>query len=472
MRSTTASSRSSESGVALPTALLAMLVLLMLGGLFVAYANPQQRATATTVNREVGLMVAESAVELAVAALSDPDQPDQPFTPADTAPTDRDAARDWAVNHALGRVGGGCSAFQRTAGGDGIAIVDQASAAVYGVAFLPDCESRSTVRVMRVAYDTRPLVPLPATVSILTGGDIYIDHANARIGDGGIHSNGDIIGTPGRVDGPYSASGTCSDSACQSGAPMKPIPNYRPRDFWEQRNQQAINPNNDPFYELCPDGTVQSSDHDAVEPCDGSNVLSGPPSPHWVFSDTGGVRTWTWNANAGPPDGQYYAYRSNIYNQMNNGNGNSGRISLFAEAAPSDLQSSPGAGSTAGSITFTKNPKFFPSWPGVGVVADVDVMIEQNLRADGEMTLVFAREQFQIDFNGSYDRILFMACDSTVLLYDADEAECAAGSPASTSSSPIDFTRITKNATFQTPPSGGAIVPNLGITGIGEWEAL
>ena len=471
MRPATAPFRSSEAGVALPTALLAMLVLLMLGGLFVAYANPQQRATATTVNREVGLMVAESAVELAVAALADPEQPDQPFTPADSAPEDRDAAREWAVNHAVGQVSSGCAAFQRTAGGDGVAIVDQANAAVYGVSFLPDCETRRTVRVMRVAYDTRPLVPLPATVSILTGGDIYFDHANARIGDGGIHANGDIIGTPGSVDGPYSASGTCSDSDCQAGAPPKPIPNYRARDFWEQRYEQATNPNNDPFYELCPDGTVQSSDSDADEPCDGSNVV-GSPSPNWVFSDVGGVRTWTWTANAGPPDGQYYAYGSNIFNEMNNGNGNSSRISLFAEAAPADLLSAPGAGATAGSVTFTKNPKFFPSWPGVGVVADVDVMIEQNLRADGQMTLVFAREQFQIDFNGAYDRIFFMACDSTILEYDPDETECSPGSTPSTVGSPIDTTRITKNAEFETPPTGEAIVPNLGITGIGEWEAL
>ncbi|MCC5949696.1 MAG: hypothetical protein JJT89_14690 [Nitriliruptoraceae bacterium] len=463
-----------EDGVALPTALLGMLVLLMLSALFVAYATPQQRATTTTVNAESALLVAESAAELAVAALADPEQPQQPFTAPTSAPDDAAQARQWAIDQALTRVTPGCASFQRSAGGDGIAIVDDTSATIYGVGFLPDCESRTTTRVMRVNYDSRPLVPLPATVSILTGGDLYFDHANTRIGDGGVHANGDIVGSPGRVDGPYSAAGTCSDSDCTAGAAPKPIPNFTARRFWEQRLDGQVNPNNDPWYELCPDGTVQRSPGDADEPCDGTQIID-KPSPNWVFTDTGGRRTWTWTANAGPPDGQYYAYRSNIVNEMNNGNGNSSRMSLFAEATTDDLLSSPGAGSTAGSITFTKNPKFFPSWPGVGVVADVDVMVEQNLRADGQMTLVFAREQFRIDFNGSYDRLFFMSCDASLLAtnFDPDDSECSPDTAQrSSGGSPIDTNRFTRNATVDSPPEGEAIVPNLGITGVGDWEAL
>ncbi len=465
-----------EAGVALPTALLAMMVLLMLGTLFVAYANPQQQATATSVNREVGLMVAESAAELAVAAIADPEQTDQPFVAPDSAPTDRDAARDWAIDHALDRVTSGCGSFQSTAGGDGVAIVDEEAGSIYGVAFVPDCETRSSVRVMRLAFDSRPLVPLSGDVGILTGGDIYFDHSNARIQGGGIHSNGDIIGTPGDVNGPYSASGSCSDSDCTSGAARKAIPNYRARDFWDQRNEQAVNPNNDPFYELCHDGTVRVSEASAEAPCvDATSSIVPSPGSGWEFSTSGGTRTWTWTSNAGPPSGQYYAYRSNIVNEMNNGNGNSSRISLFAEATTEDLTSSPGAGSTAGSITFTSNPKFFASWPGVGVVADVDVMIERNLRADGQLTLVFAREQFRIDFNGVYERILFIACDASIFSYDEDDTVCepdATGQDRDSGGSPISTTRITQNARFDASSSGEAIVPNLSITGVGTWEAF
>jgi hypothetical protein len=461
-----------EEGIALPTALLAMMVLLMLGGLFVAYANPQQRATARTQAFETGLHVAESAAEIAVAAMSDPNQTAQPFVAPTGAPADRAAARAWAVDQAVSRVDGTCSRFERTAGGDGVAVVDGTSGTVYGVGFLPDCQIRRTTRVMRVNYDTRPVIPLPATVSILTGGDIHFDHANAKIGAGGIHSNGSIIGTPGSVTGPYSASGTCT-SPCTSGSPIKPIPNFIARHFWESRHQPQINPNNDPFYELCPDGTVQQSPPDAEQPCDGSKII-GSPSSSWKWTKTAaGLVTWTWDSGAGPPNGQYYAYRSNIVNRANNGNGNSTRMSLFAEADPAHISSQ--TGDKSGSITYTSNPKFFPSWPGVGAIADVDLMVERNLQADGQMTMVFAREQFRISFNGKYDRIMFVACDQSLASpnYDEEAASCQSSTGhKSTLLSPIHTTRITQNSEYEAPPSGDALVPNLGISGIGDWEVL
>jgi hypothetical protein len=466
----------SEDGVALPTALLAMLVLLMLGGLFVAYAVPQQRVTTRSQAFETGLHVAESAAEIAIAALADPDQPERPFAAPDTAPADRAAARQWAVNHALSRVDAGCGNFERTAGGDGVAIVDGIAGTVYGVGFLPDCETRRTTRVMRVTYDTRPLVPLPTSVGILTGGNIHFDHANSQILAGGIHANGDIVGTPGSVQGPYSASGTCSDSSCQSGAPIKPIPNFTARDFWEARLESATNPTNDPFYELCPDGTVGVSQPSQTMPCEGEATSRMPAAafnPNWQWSGASGGSTWTWTANAGPPPGQYYAYRSNLVNQMNNGAGNSSRATFFAEADPSHL--APGHGSRSGTIQFTTNPKFFPSWPGVGVIADVDVIIDRNLRADGQLTLVFAREQFRIAFNGNYERLMFMVCDQSLAAPDYDpEAPHCTSSPSlpSTLNSPIHTTRITQNASFDNPLDGEAIVPNLGITGVGDWETL
>jgi hypothetical protein len=469
---------SDEAGVALPTALLGMLVLLMLGGLFVAYANPLQRQTAQAQAFETGLHVAESSAELAIAALADPSQPAQPFIAATAAPADRAGARQWAVDLATSRVDATCTNFQTTAGGDGTAIVDGVAGTVYGVSFLPSCQNPRTVRVMRVAYDNRPLRPQPGTVGILTGGDIHFSSNNTRILSGGLHANGNIIGSP-KVDSDdgeyvYSAGGTCSVAeGCTPNAAKKVIPNYSARKFWDVRSESGTNPTNEPFYELCPDGVIRLTDPDPAVtiPCQGDATMERT-LPGWEFSDTGGSRNWTWTQNAGPPDAQYYAYRTNIINEMNNGKGNSSRASFFAEVDPAHDETN---NSGSGSILFTQNPKFFPSWPGVGVIADVDVMVEKNLRAEGEMTLVFAREQFRIDFNGSFDRIQFMACDQALgsTSYDVDDPECRADGPLNSSiGSPVDITALTKQSSYDNPLDGTAIVPNLGITGVADWEVL
>lgn len=460
-----------EAGIALPTALLAMLVLLMLGGLFVAYAVPSQRGTRASVDREAGLLVAESAAELAFAALAEPTQADQPFMAPESAPMDREAAAAWATEYALAQVDTGCTAFQRTANGDGFALVDPSSASIYGVGFVPNCELRSAVRVMRVTYETRPLVALPNPVSILTESDIWFDHANARIGDGGIHANGHIFGSPGRVDGNYTASKTCN-APCTGGSDPRYVPTLHARAFWELRDNEYINPYNDPFYELCPDGGIYPGSPSApesgfTEPCQQAEADSvTTQNPNWVWDPA--ARTWTWTANSAPPDGQYYVYNANLVNQMNNGLGNSARISMFAEL---DTGAEAGVdGSNAGSVFLTENPKLFPSWPGIGIVADVDVVVSKNVRADGDVTLVYAREQFEIDYNGAYDRIAFIARDC--VLDHTEPRTCPDGSPASSADSPVDGSHVTKNAVFGSPPSGTVLIPSPGVAGVGEWQVL
>jgi Tfp pilus assembly protein PilV len=462
-----------EAGVALPTALLAMLVLLMLGGLFVAYAAPQQQVTARSQSFETGLHVAESSAELALASLADPDQPQRPFEAPTPAPADVPGARTWAVNQALSRIDATCSRFQRTAGGDGIAVVDATTGTVYGVSFLPSCQSRTTTRVMRVNYSVNPLVPLTGSVGILTGGDLYFDAGNTRILAGGLHANGNIMGAPSSVVGGYSAGGTCT-TPCIANSPPKRIQNFTARAFWDVRGERTTNPTNDPFYELCNDGLIRVSAPAAPEPCHASSPVTTLANWSWAAATSGhGGGTWTWTSNAGPPPGQYYAYRSNMVNRMNNGNGNSSRVSFFAEADRSHVTNS--RGNLSGSVTFTSNPKLFPSWPGVGIIADVDVMIQRNLAADGQATLVFAREQFRIDFNGKYDRLLFMACDQSLAsaTFKAEDPYCVAD-PAARSSvnSPIHESRITQNAEFTNPLDGTVVVPNLGITGVSDWEIL
>jgi hypothetical protein len=471
--------RSDEAGVALPTALLAMLILLMLGGLFVSYGTSEQRATRQTQSFETGLHVAETAAEVAIAALADPAQPDQPFQAATTAPNDDAGARQWAVDQAVARVTAGCTNFERTAGGDGVAIVDDDAAMIYGVSFLPDCENRVTTRVLRMAFDARPTIPLPATVTILTGGNLHFD-GNSRL-TGGLHANGNVIGGPHQASGGVSAGGSCTGahSSCVAGSPKRSIPNYRARAFWEIRDQPQVNPNNDPFYELCPDGIVRINS--TTEPCDGEEVTT--PHPAWSFQtsytypDTSITNqnwgpTWVWNANHGPPDATYYAYQSNVVSNDNSGMGTSSRFTVMAEADLSEITSN---GAHSGSIAFTANPKFFASWPGVGVVADVDIIVDKNISAFGSTTLVFAREQFQFLQNGQSERIFYVACDAALTSpgYDEDDPYCEMDASLRTStSSPLSTSRVTKNTVFDAPGDGAAITPNLGISGVADWQVL
>jgi hypothetical protein len=458
-----------QDGIAMPTAMLAMMIMLMLGGLFVAYAAPQQRATATSQSFETGLHVAETAVELALASLADPDQVNQP-PEASGVPADRAGARAWAISQAQARVSAGCPNFERTAGGDGIAIVSTDDGAVYGVGFLPNCENPRTTRVLRVSYATRPLVPLPASYTFLTGGDIYFDHANSKLGTGGIHSNGNIYGQPNVDAGTnFTASGTCTAPTCVGGQPVVNIPNLTARSFWNVRNEPAINPQNVPFYELCGDGTVRTSAADAGEPCQGPTMA--PPGTGWVFTSGSHERTWTWDRNSPPPDGIYYAYQANIINRSNSGHANG--VTFLAEASTTQMMS--GQGKHSGSITFARNLSFMPAWPGIGAVADVDVIFLQNPQAQGQMTVIFAREQLRVQFNGKYDRFMFIACDQSKRSsqYDPEAPHCVADPSArSTTHSPIDLTRITQNAEFDAPATGSALIPNLGITGVGDWEVL
>jgi hypothetical protein len=466
-----------QDGMALPAALMAMLVLVMLAGLFVRYATTEQRATRASQTFETGLHVAESAAELAIAALADPDQPQQPMVASTSAPDDELQARQWAIDLALGEVTATCDRFERTAGGDGIAIVDDGEGMIYGVSFLPDCQRRETTRVLRMAFDTRPTVPYPAGVTILTGGNIHFD-GNAKV-DGGIHANGNIINGPHQASGPVTAGGSCASahSSCVDGAGIRSIPNFTARRFWDIRNEPAVNPNNDPFYELCPDGKAYINSQD--EPCDGDEVSIHPgwkfttTSPPWRTGAATWGPTWKWDQNYGPPDGIYYAYQANVISADNSGQGTSSRFTVMAEADLIELKA--GNGSHSGSIRFTGNPKFYASWPGVGVVADVDVIVENNISAFGSTTMVFAREQFQFTQNGKSERMFFVACNVSLTStdYDSEAPNCEhGGTPSSTLASPIDTTRIVKNTDFDAPGDGAAVTPNLGITGVADWETL
>jgi hypothetical protein len=474
--------RRDEDGIAIPTALLAMMILLMLGGLFVTYGTSEQRATRGTQAFEGGLHVAETAVEIGLASLSDPDQADRPYEPTSPAPAGEAAARQWAIDRAIERVTPDCGDFKRTAGGDGIAILDDSSGMVYGVGFLPDCTSRRSVRVVRLAFDEYPVSTYSPGGTILTNGDIVFN-GNASVA-GGLHANGNVTGGPHQAPGGgITAAGTCTDSThCTPGAPALNVPAWSARHFWDTRLESQVNVNGDPIYELCSDGQVRINSTNG--PCTNGTIIP-PPHAGWRFqtSHTYGSTqvtnrnwgaTWVWDRNHGPPDGIYYAHHTNVVSNDNSGMSTSSRFTVIAEADRTKLASN---GAHSGSIGFTQNPKFFASWTGVGVVADVDIVIDKNLSAFGSATMVFAREQFMFVQNGRSDRTFYIACDESLAntTYDPETNEpyCDRGTSLKSSvNSPISSVRIRQNTTFDAPGEGVVVTPNLGITGVTAWEVL
>ena len=194
--------RSREEGVALPTALLAMLILLMLGGLFVTYGVGEQRATASDPVVRDGAARGRDrrGGRDRGARRPGPAQPALRRRRRARPTTSRVRARGRSTTPSLGSRAG-CTNFERTAGGDGIAIVDDDAAGRLRRRLPARAANSGRRRGSCVwPFDARPTTPFPATVTILTG--VATSTSTATPGSrGGLHANGDVIG------GPHQASG-------------------------------------------------------------------------------------------------------------------------------------------------------------------------------------------------------------------------------------------------------------------------
>jgi hypothetical protein len=108
-------------------------------------------------------------------------------------------------------------------------------------------------------------------------------------------------------------------------------------------------------------------------------------------------------------DGVYYAVNTNIRVRDTPVGV---RASFLAEGKISELKTD--IGNKSGSVTIEKNPKITPVWPGVGIVADVDIDIENNGAYDGTQAMLYAREQIRWQNNHKTSGVFFIACDESL----------------------------------------------------------
>ena len=397
-----------ETGSALLTALFASLVLGALVVIFVGNAVSQSRASVASQGFEQTLHVSETATDVAFARLAD--NRDY-FTTTASVTGDE---RTWAINQADLAVGANCEHAVRVGQGDAIPVVPRRNSwmdatTVYGVGYLPDCQTRQTVRVIKMELVSEPVQSYNPAGAIVSAGDVNLKK-NVKV-TGGVHANGKLTygGNSGSIDD--ATASTCSANAtskidCTSG-PMVEVVALRAREFWEKRT----NPSVDlivPWYDLCEDGNIRVPLASDTEPCKGTLLptatLSKPVG--WTFVPA--TRTWTHSGNT-LTEGVYYAFNSNL--SVLDSPQKVG-ASFFAEGKLSELKT--GIGDKSGSVLIDKNPKITPVWPGVGIVADVDIAIERNGAYDGTQAMMYAREQIRWDKNHKTSGVFFIACDESL----------------------------------------------------------
>jgi hypothetical protein len=468
----------SESGSALLTALFASLVLGALVVIFVGNAVSQSRASAASQGFEQTLHVSETATDVAFARLAD--NRDYFTTTASVTGNER----TWAINQADLAVGASCEHAVRVGQGDAIPVVPRRNSwmdatTVYGVGYLPDCQTRKTVRVIKMELVSEPVQSYNPASAIVSGGDVNLEK-NVKV-TGGVHANGKLTygGNSGSVDD--ATASTCGANATSkidcTSEPMVDVIALRAREFWEKRTNPSVDLSVT-WYDLCENGNIYVPLASDTQPCQGA-LLPTPTLPKpigWTFVSS--TRTWTHSGNT-LPDGVYYAVNANL-RVVDNPQG--GRASFFAEGKVSELKT--GIGNKSGSVTIDKNPKVTPVWPGVGIVADVDIAIENNGAYDGTQAMMYAREQIRWRNNHKTSGVFFIACDESLgsqwTENNPDSKWCpapgAAGSHNSTELSPV-HTNPSESISMQNmdiafTDQGTTLIPGSDDLSVARWQEI
>ena len=117
----------------------------------------------------------------------------------------------------------------------------------------------------------------------------------------------------------------------------------------------------------------------------------------------------------------------------------------------------------------------------MGIVADVDIVLEQNGAFDGVQALMYAHEQIEWQQNHKSSGAFFIGCDeslgSTWSLSEPDARYCPnpseAGQVNSTGGSPISTSvAALQNMEVNFDNSGVTLIPGSGEVKLGRWRAI
>jgi hypothetical protein len=378
----------SEDGVALMTALLAVLILSGLALVFVARATAETRASGTSRNHEVAIHTAEAAADVQIAAIN-----------ALNSHVTRDNVNvqvqgpgvvneDTWARSLLPRMRGS-AAWVAGDSGEAYAVrpVDAAGdpiEAIYAVGATPSFDApNAQVRAikMQVAQDNFiPRFALLTDGDLKFGGNAAIVHPDCVpaqpetcIADVHVNKGFTNPGSSSTVQGQIRvAGGTCPSGVtavkgcAHADVAVYPIPEFTARSFY-MRDLDKLRADPDPgrlvdWYDLCPDGTVRPPS--VAGPCRSTEVV-------WPADDTGNnFRGWDfklsqneWSSSA-LDSGVFYVYRANA---SINGSAGAGQraVSVIVEGG--------GTANRSGNLEIRGNPALQAALPDVLFITDRDL---------------------------------------------------------------------------------------------------
>lgn len=398
----------SEDGVALVTALLAVLVISGLVVIMVSRSISETRASASSRDFETAIHAAEAGSDLVIRALNRQDDGD-PYYSIDAddkaieAPADGADERAWALDLHEGTEYDMVDAPTWIEGENGQAyavrpVVDASAAdpepidVIYAVGAIPSFDAeRASIRVIKLQVDQDFFEPNYALLSdhdVTMSGDAAFVVEDCDYDDpdpddciADVHTNKSFdSGGDTKVHGSVSsAGGSCTGDAAaieclgsDDGVAEQPIPPFSARDFYRPGEEQG----DVDWYDLCPDQTIKEGS--TAGPCNGEQL--------WPSEDESGTRYrgWRWRAqgdfegwSGNPVDsGVFYIYRADA---RVNGTAGDDPVSatVILETHPDDNPSGTGALEVGGA------PRMQPAMKDdVLIVADRDFSMEGGLGTD------------------------------------------------------------------------------------------
>jgi hypothetical protein len=387
-----------EQGVALISALLAVLIIGGLSVVFVSRATTESRAAGVSQNHETAIHTAEAAADVVVAQLNlastyvSVDNAGLPVAPPPDA-EERSWLRDPALLERMrnspswveGDSGQAFAIRPRDAAGDPL---DE----IYAIGATPAFDApRAMIRTIKLQVAQDNFIP---RFAILTDGTLKFG-GNAKIvspscdtspgmqetciADIHVNAGFENPGNSSEIQGQVRvAGGTCPagvtavNGCVDSDVQPYPVPAFTARSFYMRDLDQL---RSDPdgrevdWWDLCPDGTVKEPS--SAGPCTGEKVWpedgSGNNFLGWDYRAA--QQEWRGGAvNAGV----FYVYRSNASIQGSDGTagGQQRAVSVIVEGGTD--------ASRTGNLEVTGNPKFQAALPDVLFITDRDLKMGGN----------------------------------------------------------------------------------------------
>jgi type II secretory pathway pseudopilin PulG len=300
-----------DDGVALVTALLAVLIISGLVMVMVSRSIAETRASAGSRDFETAIHAAEAASDLVIRELNRQQEPQDyysvdsstPGTPIE-APASGEDERAWALGLHTGSDYDmeGAPTWIEGTNGQAYAVRPVVDASVsdpepldviYAVGAIPSFDAeRPRIRVIKlqVAQDFfEPNYALLSDHKVTMGGDAAFvvdgcDYSNPDPDDciADVHTNQSFhSGGSTKVHGSVSsAGGSCTGDAAAieclgagDGVAEQPIPHFSARDFYRPGEEQG----NVGWYDLCPDKTIKEGS--TAGPCTGTQLWPSPDAP-------------------------------------------------------------------------------------------------------------------------------------------------------------------------------------------------